>query len=124
MVFTRYHEVGKTRIRSHKFEGCGEPPRKLCQNILGYDANALYLSTMLREMPCGKDRVVHYTNEYQTDGAPVLTHRLKEKSWFGYAEVDIEIPEHSASKSLKKCARSSTTNRCQLKRCPSICSNT
>ena len=89
LVFTRYHEVGKTRIRSHQI---AEP--KLCQNILGYDANALYLSTMLRDMPCGKERVVHYTGEYQTDGTPVLTHRLKERSWFGYAEIDIEIPNH------------------------------
>ena len=89
LVFTRYHEVGKTRIRSHQI---AEP--KLCQNILGYDANALYLSTMLREMPCGKEKVVHYTGEYQINGAPTLTHRLKEGSWFGYAEVDIEIPNH------------------------------
>ena len=94
LVFTRYHEVGKTRIRSHRRDGNS----RLCQNILGYDANALYLSTMLREMPCGKDRVVHYTGQYQTDGAPILTHRLKEKSWFGYAEVDIEIPERLTSK--------------------------
>ena len=63
LVFTRYHEVGKTRIRSHQI---AEP--QLCQNILGYDANALYLSTMLRDMPCGKEKVVHYTGEYQTDG--------------------------------------------------------
>ena len=89
LVFTRYHEVGKTRIRSHQI---AEP--QLCKNILGYDANALYLSTMLREMPCGKEKVAHYTGKYQTDGAPVLTHRLKEGSWFGYAEVDIEIPNH------------------------------
>ena len=53
LVFTRYHEVGKTRIRSHQVAG----DAKLCQNILGYDANALYLSTMLRDMPCGKERV-------------------------------------------------------------------
>ena len=89
LVFTRIHEVGKTRIRSHQI---AEP--QLCKNILGYDANALYLSTMLREMPCGKERVVHYEDEYQTDGAPVLTHRLKEGSWFGFAEIDIEIPNH------------------------------
>ena len=82
------HEVDVTRIRSHQI---AEP--RLCKNILGYDANALYLSTMLREMPCGKERVVHYTDEYQTEGAPVLTHRLKEGSWFGFAEVDIEIPK-------------------------------
>ena len=98
LVFTRYHEVGKTRIRSHQK---AEP--KLCQNILGYDANALYLSTMLREMPCGKERVVHYTGEYQIDGAPVLTHRLKERSWFGYAEIDIEIPNHLHQKFEEMC---------------------
>ena len=98
LVFTRIHEVGKTRIRSHQI---AEP--QLCQNILGYDANALYLSTMLREMPCGKERVVHYTDEYQTEGAPVLTHRLKEKSWFGYAEIDIEIPKHLHKKFEEMC---------------------
>ena len=98
LVFTRYHEVGKTRIRSHQVADS-----KLCQNILGYDANALYLSTMLREMPCGKERVVHYTGEYQTDGAPVLTHRLKEGSWFGFAEIDIEIPKHLHQKFEEMC---------------------
>ena len=98
LVFTRYHEVGKTRIRSHQI---AEP--KLCQNILGYDANALYLSTMLRVMPCGKEKVVHYTGEYQINGAPILTHRLKEKSWFGYAEIDIEIPKHLHKKFEEMC---------------------
>ena len=98
LVFTRYHEAGKTRIRSHQHTDA-----KLCQNILGYDANALYLSTMLREMPCGKERVVHYTDEYQVDAAPILTQRLKEKSWFGYAEVDIEIPNHLHQKFEEMC---------------------
>ena len=88
IVFTKYHEAGVTGIRSHQK---AEP--RLCKNILCYDANALYLSTMLREMPCGKERVVHYEDEYQTEGAPVLTHRLKEGSWFGFAEVNIEIPK-------------------------------
>ena len=98
LVFTRYHEVGKTRIRSQQVANS-----KLCQNILGYDANALYLSTMLRDMPCGKERVVNYTDEYQIDGAPVLTHRLKERSWFGYAEIDIEIPNHLHQKFEEMC---------------------
>ena len=61
--------------------------------LLGYDANALYLSTMLREMPRGKERVAPYDGNYQVEAAPVLTHRLKEGKWFGFAEVDIEIPE-------------------------------
>jgi len=88
LVFTWYHEVGVTKIRTQQTV---EP--RLCKNILGYHANALYLSTMLREMPCGKERVVHYNNEYQAEAAPVLTHRLKKGKWFGFAEVDIEIPE-------------------------------
>ena len=88
LVFTKYHEVGVTGIRSHQI---AEP--RLCKNILGYDANAFYLSTMFREMPCGKERVVHYEDEYQTEAAPVITHRLKEGNWFGFAEVDIEIPK-------------------------------
>ena len=86
LVFTRYHEVGLTKIRSHRI---AKP--LVCKNILGYDANALYLSTMLRDMPCGKGNVLHYNNEA---AAPILTQRLKEEQWFGFAEVDIEIPKH------------------------------
>ena len=82
LVFTRYHEVGVTKIRSHRI---AEP--RFCKNIVGYDANALYLSTMLRDMPCGKGSVVHYNNEA---AAPILTQRLKEEKWFGFAEVDIQ----------------------------------
>ena len=55
LVFTRYHEVGVTKIRSHRIT---EP--RFCKHSVGYDANALYLSTMLRDMPCGKGVVVHY----------------------------------------------------------------
>jgi len=53
LVFTRRHEAGVTRIRSHQFE---EP--RLCKKIVGYDASIFYLSTMLREMPCGKEKVL------------------------------------------------------------------
>jgi len=51
----------------------------------------LYLLTMLREMPCSMERVVH--DEFQAEAAPVLMHRLKEGNWFRFAEVDIKIPE-------------------------------
>ena len=54
-VFTRKHKAGKTKIRSHKYEDA-----RLCQRVLGYDANALYPSTMLQEMPCGKEKIVVY----------------------------------------------------------------
>ena len=95
LVFTREHEVGVTKIRSHRI---AEP--RFCKNIVGYDANALYLSTLLRDMPCGKGRVVHYNNEA---AAPILTQGLKEEKWFGFAEVDIEIPKHLYPKFEEMC---------------------
>ena len=98
LVFTRYHEVGVSGIRSHRVK---EP--RLCQKIDGYDANVLYLSTMLREIPCGKGRVVHYDDEFQAQAGPVLIHRLKEGNWFGFAEVDIEIPESLHKKFEELC---------------------
>ena len=87
-LFSQGKEVDVTGIRSHR---TSEP--RLCKKILGYDANALYLLTMLREMPCGKERVVHYDDKYQVKAAPVLIHMFKQGNWFGFTEVDIEIPE-------------------------------
>ena len=87
IVFKRYHEVGVTQIRSHRYT-----KTKTCKKIIGYDANALYLSTMLREMPCGKEEVVHYDNPQIA--AVNLVNALKTKTWFGFAEVDIEIPQN------------------------------
>ena len=51
---------------------------------------------MLRETPGGKERVVHYTGQWKWGGggaAAWLDQRLKDGSLFGFAEVDIEIPE-------------------------------
>ena len=67
LVFTRYHEVAK-------ISWVTTPMLCTCQPCL--------------ETPCGKGRVVHYNNEA---AAPILTQRLKEEKWFGFAEVDIEI---------------------------------
>ena len=85
LVFTRYHEAGVTRIRSHQIE---KP--KLCHKILGYDANAFYLLTMAKDMPCGKGEVVHYTDAAAE--VPAFTNRMMKGELLGYAEVDIEIP--------------------------------
>ncbi len=96
IVFTRYHVADVTKIRDHQYE---EP--NFCKNIVGYDANALYLSTMLEEMPCGKEEVRRFSSQEAAENeAHLLTKNLKEKNpshirkWFGFAEVDIEIPKH------------------------------
>lgn len=88
LVFTRKHVAGVTGIRSHRFA-----ETRLCKKIDGFDANALYLSTMLREMPCGRVRVVHYDVGRQEAEARSLSQRLKEGKLFGFAEVDIHVPK-------------------------------
>ena len=85
LVFTRKREAGKTKIRSHKYEDAC-----LCQRVLGYDANALYPSTMLQEMPCGKEKIVVYP--YPSEAVADFEYRLWIKKWFGFAEVDISVP--------------------------------
>ena len=60
------------------------------KRILGFDANSLYPKTMAKEMPCGKEFVKHYEGPAQA--AKDLIPRLYAKSWFGFVEVDIEVP--------------------------------
>ena len=86
LVFTRKHVAGETRIRSHQYEAA-----KVCRRILGYDANSLYPSTMMKEMPCGPGFVKSYDNPEAY--ARVFPQFLWTEEWFGFAEVDIEVPE-------------------------------
>ena len=55
-VFTRYHEKDITRIRSR--EG------KLTNDVIGYDANSLYLYCSGGVMSCGKDTLVVNKNPF------------------------------------------------------------
>ena len=84
LVFSRKHVAGETRIRSHQYEDA-----RLCRRILGYDANSLYPSTMMKEMPCGPG----YVKSYDNPEAYARVFPLWMEEWFGFAEVDIEVPE-------------------------------
>ena len=86
LVFTRKHVAGETKIRSHHYEDA-----RLTKRILGYDANSLYPSTMMKEMPCGEGVVTTYANPEAA--ARVFPAQLSSGEWFGFAEVDIEVPE-------------------------------
>ena len=85
LVFTRKHVAGQTRIRSHKYDLA-----RIVQRIFGFDSNLLYPYTMTKEMPCGKEFVEHYKDPVQA--AKELIPRMYSKRWFGFAEVDIEVP--------------------------------
>ena len=60
IVFHRLHESKKTLIRERKFG----KESKLCELILGVDANALYLWSMMQEMPTGNPRIRRFENGF------------------------------------------------------------
>ena len=88
LVFTRKHVAGETRIRSHQYEDA-----RLVKRILGYDANSLYPSTMMKEMPCGSGDVTTYN--HPEAAARVFPQLIYSGEWFGFAEVDIEVPREA-----------------------------
>ena len=85
LVFTRKHVAGETHIRSHQYEDA-----RVARRILGYDANSLYPSTMMKEMPCGPGVVTTYN--HPEAAARVFPQLIYSGEWFGFAEVDIEVP--------------------------------
>ena len=89
IVFTRYHKSGKTRIRAHIYGRNG----KKCRTILGYDANALYLYCSGQVMPCGKERLEQVSSPKSKRTIERLNNKVLNDSLFGFAQVDIEVPE-------------------------------
>ena len=84
IVFCRYAEAGKSRIKDHLFKDA-----KLCKSVVGYDANSLYPYTFSRQMPCGN-------GEYRTRSE--IPKNVKEMilkdQFFGFFLVDIRVPDH------------------------------
>ena len=62
IIFNRYHEKGKTKIRQAQMKAMGHDP-KFCEKVLGYDANALYLWAIMQAMPTGS-----YSRRMADDG--------------------------------------------------------
>jgi len=78
---------GATRIRSHQYATA-----KLCKRILGYDANALYLSTMLNDMPCGEEKVTDY--EDPVLAATTLKNEILTGKLFGFVKCKLVTPQN------------------------------
>ena len=90
-VFTRYHE-DVTYIRSHMER------EKLCKKIIGYDANALYLYCSGDVMPCGKDKLTVIEKPYDKTQIQTFERNVLEDKFFGFAQVDIEVPHNFKEK--------------------------
>ena len=88
IVFCRYHERDVTGIRSHVYE---RP--KFCKTVLGLDANMLYPSTLVEDFPCGKEKLIKVSTPGSKHNIEILTRGVQDGSLFGFAQVDIEVPE-------------------------------
>jgi hypothetical protein len=62
IIFNRYHEKEKSSIRKEEMRARGKES-KSCKNVVGYDANALYLWAIMQDMPTGQ-----YTRRMEEDG--------------------------------------------------------
>ena len=88
IVFCRYHERDVTGIRSHVY-----PDAKTCGTVLGLDANMLYPSTLMQNFPCGKEKLIKVSVPEAKHNLEVLARGVQNGSLFGFAQVDIGIPE-------------------------------
>ena len=52
IIFHRYHKASENKIRNHEMTAEGNEP-KMCQKIVGYDANVLYPWAIMQDMPTG-----------------------------------------------------------------------
>jgi len=76
IIFNRFAKRNETKIRGGK----------LCEKIIGYDANTLYIWALGNEMPCGRLTIVEVYDGIVDD--------IKPDKVFGFLECDICTPEH------------------------------
>ena len=65
LVFHRYHEKGVTKIRQSDYGNAS----RLCQAVVGYDANALYLWSLMQNMPTGWHSRRREPNNFRPESA-------------------------------------------------------
>ena len=102
IIFHRYHEKGKTKIRQVEMEAVGRDPN-LCQGVVGYDANALYLWSIMQEMPTG-----HYARRRAETGFRKEYKHTSEEAleWMEWLNVSRGLQlQHEANGSEKRVGR-------------------
>ncbi len=65
IIFHRYHEKGVTKIREVEFS----EEAKVCESIVGFDANALYLWSLAQSMPTGRFIRRRVENQFRPEHA-------------------------------------------------------
>ena len=88
-IFTRYHEKDITRERSHVHE----EESKLTKDVIGYDANVLYLNYSGDVITCGKGTLVVKKKSFNQKRIAKFSKEVLKEKVFGFAQVDIEVPD-------------------------------
>jgi G:T-mismatch repair DNA endonuclease (very short patch repair protein) len=73
IVFHRHHEKGITYLREHDYPS----EAKKCQSVVGFDANALYLWSMMQDMPTGSPIRRRSENNFR----PEFTEKYGRMAW-------------------------------------------
>ena len=87
-VFARYHEKDITRIRSHVHGKTS----KLTKDVIGYDANVLYLYCSGDVILCGEDTPFLNKKPFDQKRIAKFSRDVLKGKAFGFAQVDIEVP--------------------------------
>jgi hypothetical protein len=66
---------------------CSHQIQEACKTVVGYDTAAVYVSTMMKNMPCGKEKVVDYEDPFQA--ARSLEKRYSKQETAQFREVQI-----------------------------------
>ncbi|XP_066278985.1 uncharacterized protein [Branchiostoma lanceolatum] len=86
IIFHRDHQKGVTCIREREMKEDGREP-KTCQKVIGYDANALYLWSLMQDMPTGcyirRRAEEGFKREYSQRVGRMATQWLE---WVGYQQ--------------------------------------
>ena len=65
LIFHRYHEKGVTTLRQNEYGEIARP----CRSIVGYEANALYLWSLMQDMPMGWYTRRREENDFRPESA-------------------------------------------------------
>ena len=96
IIFHRYHEAGKTKIRE-----TGQAA-KLCEKIVGYDANALYLWALMPNMPTGSYTRRLAENEFKPKSSIKMA--IEWLEWLAYKErIHIRHQLNNTEKRIADC---------------------
>ena len=85
-ILTRYHEKDITRKRSHVHE----EESKLTKDVIGYDANVLYLNYSGDVITCGNDTLVVKKKSFNQKRIAKCSKEVLKGKVFGF---DIEVPD-------------------------------